>query len=147
MALGAGNKEIETELEALIDTFPKNYNVHIGYNEVMSHKVYAGADFLVMPSRSEPCGLTQLYALRYGTIPIVTKTGGLKDTIIDIAEGGLGISHNNTTTREVCQSINRAMTIYQDKALIENLRVSGMLVDYSWETQGVSYIKAYESLV
>ena len=147
LALGAGNKEIETELEALIDTFPKNYNVHIGYNEVMSHKVYAGADFLVMPSRSEPCGLTQLYALRYGTIPIVTKTGGLKDTIIDITEGGLGISHNNTTTREVCQSINRAMTIYQDKALIENLRVSGMLVDYSWETQGVSYIKAYESLV
>lgn len=146
LALGTGDQETEEELKNLTSTFPENFNVHIGYNEIMSHKVYAGADFLVMPSRTEPCGLNQMYALRYGTIPIVTKTGGLKDTIVDIEEGGLGISHNYSTTYDVCHSINRALSFYQDKNRVKEIRVSGMLTNNSWEIQTQNYIDTYQSL-
>ena len=146
LALGTGDQETEEELTNLTATFPDNFNVHIGYNEIMSHKVYAGADFLVMPSRTEPCGLNQMYALRYGTIPIVTKTGGLKDTIVDIEEGGLGISHNYSTTYDVCHSINRALSFFQDKNRVKEVRVSGMLTNNSWEVQTQNYMDAYQSL-
>jgi starch synthase len=87
-----------------------------------------------------------MYALRYGTIPIVTKTGGLKDTIVDIEEGGLGISHNYSTTYDVCHSINRALSFFQDKNRVKEVRVSGMLTNNSWEVQTQNYMDAYQSL-
>lgn len=89
--LGSGEKEVENRLKSMNKFYRETYNCHIGYNEKLAHRLYAAADFLLMPSRVEPCGLNQMYALRYGTIPIVTNTGGLKDTINDLNENGNGI--------------------------------------------------------
>ena len=94
--------------------YKTNYNVYIGYNEQLSHQIYAGADFLLMPSRVEPCGLNQMYALRYGTIPIVRRTGGLKDTIIDIGDEGFGICHDQASVFDVNYSIGRAIALYDN---------------------------------
>ena len=89
LVLGSGMSDVEKELELLKVPFKGVYNAFIGYDESLSHKMYAGADFLLMPSRVEPCGLNQMYSLRYGTVPVTSKVGGLKDTVIDINEGGL----------------------------------------------------------
>ena len=86
LILGSGDKKVEDHLTYLAEGFSGFYNSKIGYNEKLAHQMYAGADFLLMPSRVEPCGLNQMYALRYGTIPIVRSTGGLKDTVIDFGE-------------------------------------------------------------
>ena len=88
--LGAGKDSIESELKSLRFHFNKNYASVIGFDEALAHKLYAAADFLLMPSRVEPCGLNQMYALRYGTIPIVRRTGGLNDSVIDIGDDGFG---------------------------------------------------------
>ncbi|RZM21251.1 MAG: glycogen synthase, partial [Pedobacter sp.] len=90
LVLGSGEKEVEDRLEGLKQYFTGNYNTYIGYNEQLSHQIYAGADFLLMPSRVEPCGLNQMYAMRYGTVPVVRRIGGLKDTVTDIGDGGFG---------------------------------------------------------
>ena len=95
LVLGSGSEETQNELKALISKYKNYYYAFIGYDEKLSHIIYAGADFLLMPSRVEPCGLNQMYALRYGTIPIVRNIGGLKDTIIDIDNNGFGIIHED----------------------------------------------------
>ena len=91
LVLGSGEGAVEDRLEELKSQLGGFVNTYIGYNEALSHLMYAGADFLLMPSRVEPCGLNQMYALRYGTVPLVRSTGGLKDTVIDFGEqGGYG---------------------------------------------------------
>ena len=82
LILGSGNTAIENHLNSLLQNYKGNYNTFIGYNEELAHLIYAGSDFLLMPSRVEPCGLNQMYSLRYGTIPMVREVGGLKDTVI-----------------------------------------------------------------
>ena len=92
LVLGSGESSVEHQLQNLRSHLLGYYNSQIGYNEKLSHQMYAGADFLLMPSRVEPCGLNQMYAMRYGTIPMVRNTGGLKDTVKDFGEeGGYGI--------------------------------------------------------
>lgn len=91
LVLGSGDPDIEHQLSNMNNDFKGNYNSVIGYDETLSHMMYAGADFLLMPSRVEPCGLNQMYAMKYGTIPIVRNTGGLKDTVTDIGDNGWGI--------------------------------------------------------
>jgi len=115
LVLGSGENWVEGRLNQLKDIFGGKYNAYIGYNEQVSHEMYAGADYLLMPSRVEPCGLNQLYALRYGTVPIVRRIGGLKDTVIDIGDGGFGLCHDQTSIWDVTHAINRAVDIYNDK--------------------------------
>ena len=114
LILGSGNIEIENQLSHLLTSFKGNYDVFIGYNEELAHQIYAGSDFLLMPSRVEPCGLNQMYSFRYGTIPIVRRTGGLKDTVIDIGDNGNGICHEQASITDVCYSIQRAVKLYKD---------------------------------
>jgi glycogen synthase len=86
-----------------------------GMTKSLAHLIYAGADFLLMPSRVEPCGLNQMYAMRYGTMPIVRSTGGLKDTVIDFGEeGGYGIRFDNVSVDDICVSVTRAVVLYKD---------------------------------
>ncbi|MEJ7680958.1 MAG: glycosyltransferase [Segetibacter sp.] len=100
LILGSGEADVEWRLNNLTSEFPGNYNALIGYNEKLSHQMYAGADFLLMPSRVEPCGLNQMYAMRYGTVPMVRSTGGLKDTVIDMGDdGGYGIRFIHACSR------------------------------------------------
>ncbi len=147
LILGSGNKEIEEKLKSLRERFIHRYHVHIGYDEQLSHIIYSGADFLFMPSRVEPCGLNQMYALRYGTIPIVRRTGGLKDTVIDIGDGGFGICHDQALVWDVCYSIKRAIALYQDQTAYKRLQRQIMKIDHSWHRSAQEYIDLYNSLI
>ena len=146
LILGSGEKHIEKSLLHLEHEFRGNYCSHIGYNEKLSHQIYAGADFLLMPSRVEPCGLNQLYALRYGTIPIVRRTGGLRDTVVDIGDKGFGICHDQCSTSDVVHSVKRAKTLFQDKKMLKKIRKQIMQIDHSWNKAASDYIELYQSL-
>ncbi|WP_207429245.1 glycogen synthase [Pedobacter sp. SYSU D00535] len=147
LILGSGEPAIEDALSGLRTSFPKSYNVFIGYNEALSHQIYAGADFLLMPSRVEPCGLNQLYSLRYGTIPIVRSTGGLIDTVIDISEpDGYGICFQEATADEISHAILRAVELYQNSEQVSLLRSRMMSLNYSWHQSANQYIELYNSL-
>jgi len=109
--------------------------------------MYAGVDFLLMPSRVEPCGLNQMYSLRYGTIPIVRSIGGLKDTVIDIgSENGFGICHDNAEVAEIEQAINRSISLYQDQEKFKKIAKNIMEIDHSWDASAKAYIKLYNSI-
>ncbi|MFD2541020.1 glycogen synthase [Lacinutrix gracilariae] len=147
LLLGSGNTEVEEQLNALKETHKGNYNVFIGYDEKLSHIIYAGADFLIMPSRVEPCGLNQMYSLRYGTIPIVRSTGGLKDTVVDIKdENGFGICHEETNVLEIEEAIHRAITLYKNQEGFNKIRKYIMTIDHSWNASMKEYITLYNSL-
>ncbi len=148
LVLGSGNKEVESQLKALEIPFKGKYNAFIGYNEQLAHEIYAGSDYLLMPSRVEPCGLNQMYALRYGTIPIVRSIGGLKDTIIDIGDkGGFGICHDETTVEDVCFSIERGASFYKNQKEFRKIRRKCMKIDHSWDKSAQEYISLYKSLI
>ena len=147
LVLGSGEKNIEENLKQIKEEFA-NYNVFIGYNETLSHKIYAGADFILMPSRVEPCGLNQLYALKYGTVPVVRSTGGLKDSIIDInEEGGYGIRFEDCEVDDIVAAIGRSLELYQDSAELDNIRKRMMQLDFSWNKSAQQYNKLYKSLI
>ncbi|ETZ23418.1 glycogen synthase [Pedobacter sp. V48] len=144
LVLGSGDPQVEGRLNHLKDVFPGNYNAYIGYNEQLSHQIYAGADFLLMPSRVEPCGLNQMYALRYGTIPIVRRIGGLKDTVIDIGDAGFGICHDQTSVWDVNHAMGRAYELYLDKKKVKEIRKFMMQLDHSWDNAAQQYIDLYQ---
>lgn len=147
LILGSGNVEIEEKLNQLLPNYIGNYNIFIGYNEELAHLIYAGSDFLLMPSRTEPCGLNQMYSMRYGTIPIVRRTGGLKDTVTDFGDGGNGICHIQTTVSDICYSIKRAVNLYKDKESLNTIRKLGMGIDHSWESVSKEYIEMYNLII
>ena len=144
LVLGSGDPQVEGRLNHLKDVFPGNYNAYIGYNEQLSHQIYAGADFLLMPSRVEPCGLNQMYALRYGTIPIVRRIGGLKDTVIDIGDNGFGVCHDQTSVWDVNHAMGRAYELYLDKKKVKEIRKFMMQLDHSWDNAAQQYIDLYQ---
>jgi starch synthase len=147
LMLGTGEPWIEQQMTELKNQFPGQCNVFVGYDESLSHQIYAGSDFLLMPSRVEPCGLNQLYSLRYGTVPIVRSTGGLRDTVIDFGdEGGYGIRFNNVSVDDISYSIGRAIGLYQNKPHLQLLRKRMMALDFSWDRSAKEYITLYESL-
>ena len=142
--LGAGDIEVQEALSALKDEYPGQFNLFIGYDEELAHLVYAGSDFLLMPSRVEPCGLNQLYAIRYGTVPIVRTTGGLKDTVIDFGdEGGYGIRFLQASVSDITSSVDRAMVLYQNTANLQLLRKRMMALDFSWDRSAKEYLNLY----
>ena len=147
LVLGSGNTTIENQLTHLVTSFKGNYNAVIGYNEELAHLMYGGSDFLLMPSRVEPCGLNQMYAMRYGTIPIVRRTGGLKDTVIDFGDDGNGICHDQASVSDVCYSIQRAVGLYKDKKKFNDIRKLGMSIDHSWESVCQEYIEVYNLII
>ena len=145
--LGSGEPEIEEELQLLLPKYKKQFGLFIGYDEELAHRMYAGADFIVMPSRVEPCGLNQLYAMRYGTMPVVNATGGLKDTVVDLKEtGGYGIKFNNASVKEACDGLNRAISLYADSITLTQLQGKMMSLDFSWDRSAAQYIDLYKSL-
>ena len=145
--LGAGEAVLQDELTALQKEFPDQCSVFIGYDEALAHLVYAGSDFLLMPSRVEPCGLNQLYALRYGTIPMVRVTGGLKDTVIDFGdEGGYGIRFLQASVVDITDAVSRAVELYPDASKVQSIRKRMMALDFSWDRSAKEYINLYESL-
>jgi starch synthase len=147
LILGSGNAFIENQLNSLLEKFKGNYNTYIGYNEALAHLIYAGSDFLLMPSRVEPCGLNQMYALRYGTIPIVRRTGGLQDTVTDFGDDGNGICHDQATVEDLVYSIRRGIYLFNDKKHLNKISTIGMNTDHSWERVCQEYIEIYHSII
>jgi len=147
LVLGSGDPHIEWSLEQLKQYVGKEFNTYIGYNEALSHLIYAGSDFLLMPSRVEPCGLNQLYSLRYGTVPMVRSIGGLKDTVIDFGdEGGYGIRFDHPSVWDACYSVGRAIELYRNRAHLNTLRRLMMKLDFSWQRSAMQYLDLYNSL-
>jgi starch synthase len=148
LILGSGDPVTEKALKELSAKHKKHYGVYIGYDEELSHRIYAGADFLLMPSRVEPCGLNQLYAIRYGTIPVVHNTGGLKDTVIDLKDKkGYGLTFNELTIDGLSHVIGRALDVYSDSGRMTEIRNKMMSLDFSWDRSAKEYIDLYKSLI
>jgi starch synthase len=143
MVLGSGNDYIEARLKEISYVYD-NFALDLGYKEHLSHKMYASADFLLMPSRVEPCGLNQMYAMRYGTIPVVTYTGGLKDTVQDVSSGGSGINFTNPGIDDIVHAVKRAMEIYPDSEEMIQLENSNMNFDFSWDKSAKKYVALYK---
>jgi starch synthase len=148
LILGSGEPAVEGELQSLHHQFAGYMNTYIGYSEPLSHLMYAGADFLLMPSRVEPCGLNQLYALRYGTVPMVRNTGGLRDTVVDYGDWqGFGIKFDQASVWDITYSVGRAIDVYTHKKELWNwMRQYMMGIDHSWDSAAQQYIALYQSL-
>ncbi len=148
LILGSGESHVEWQLSQLKHSFPGRYNAVIGYNEKLSHLMYSGADFLLMPSRVEPCGLNQMYAMQYGTVPVVRDTGGLRDTVVDMGDfQGWGIRFNYATVGDITHSIWRGIDLYyENKEHLSWMRKRMMEIDNSWENAVQQYLNLYASL-
>ncbi len=147
MVLGTGEPELHRIFKQLSGKFIGYFDARLEYNERLAHNIYAGSDFLLMPSRVEPCGLNQMYAMRYGTVPVVRATGGLADTVVDISEkGGYGFLFEEFSLDDAMAVVTRAVDFYekQDK-FKENLKLL-MKLDFSWDQASINYIEMYEQL-
>lgn len=149
LILGSGDPHVEGQLAGMNHQFKKYYNSYIGYSEALSHQIYAGSDFLLMPSRVEPCGLNQLYALRYGTVPIVRNIGGLKDTVVDYGDpNGFGIKMEQSSVGDIIYSIGRAIDLYNNKKdQFDEIRSYMMTIDHSWDSSAQQYLDLYQSVL
>jgi starch synthase len=147
LVLGSGEPHVEYQLQAMRGPLMGYFNSQIAYNEKLSHQMYAGADFLLMPSRVEPCGLNQMYAMRYGTVPIVRRTGGLKDTVKDYGEpGGYGVCFNTDSVGDITNAIYRSLQLYRQQDRMKAIRKQIMQLDFSWDTSARQYLDVYTSL-
>jgi starch synthase len=144
LILGSGDTQVEWQFQQMVAEFEGVFNAVIGYDEKLSHLMYAGADFLLMPSRVEPCGLNQMYAMRYGTVPVVRSTGGLKDTVVDMGDfEGFGIRFDQASIHDIDYSIGRGVAVFEDKKHLEWMRKKMMQIDHSWETTVSAYRNVY----
>lgn len=148
--LGTGSYDYENTLKVISNNNRKKLNVNIYFSDEMSHLIYAASDMFIMPSLFEPCGLGQLIALRYGSVPIVRETGGLKDTIKPYnkyTDEGNGFSFKNYNCEELYNTINYALCCYQNKEIWNGLIKSAMECEYSWNNSAEKYKELYMSLV
>jgi starch synthase len=148
--VGNGAPAFEKACRDLAQRFPSQVGVHIGFDEGLSHRIEAGADFFLMPSRFEPCGLNQMYGLRYGTIPIVRTTGGLDDTVIDVREDpqkANGIKFNEYSASALAKGITKALVLFQETDLLKHFQQNGMAADFSWDRTVAEYIKVYQKVM
>ncbi|MCB2047425.1 MAG: glycogen synthase GlgA [Novosphingobium sp.] len=151
--LGSGDPAIENGLQDCEARHPGRVSIRIGYDEALSHRMQAGGDAILVPSRFEPCGLTQLYGLAYGCVPVVARTGGLSDTVIDanvaaLAAGtGTGVQFNHVTYSELVAALDRTVALYAQPAIWRRLQRNGMACDFSWSISGKAYADLYASLI
>ncbi|MFA5478522.1 MAG: glycogen/starch synthase [Candidatus Muiribacteriota bacterium] len=145
--LGSGDKFYEDLLIEFEKKYAENVRVILKYDFELAHKLYAGADFFLMPSKFEPCGLSQLISLLYGTIPVVRKTGGLADTVLDLKtnpEIGTGFVFENFFIDEFQQALDNALTVFKNKNSFKNLKIRAMNQDFTWDNTSKEYLKLYK---
>ncbi|MBP3538909.1 MAG: glycosyltransferase, partial [Oscillospiraceae bacterium] len=146
MLLGSGDERFENFMRAAEERYKGRLTAYIGYNEELSHLVYAGSDFFVMPSRFEPCGLSQMLAMRYGTLPIVRETGGLRDTVEPYNQftgEGNGFSFANYNAWELADTVRRALDCWRNPETMKNLISNAMLADFGFDLSAQEYAKLY----
>jgi starch synthase len=149
---GQGDRQIVDLLQDAAWRYPGRIAVRIGFEEQLAHLIHAGSDSVIQPSRFEPCGLTQLYALRYGATPIVARTGGLAETIIDANDAGMsagvatGFQFKAGSMEDLYHAIERAVSTFHRQALWQNLQIQGMKTDFSWKRSARQYAALYTRL-
>lgn len=147
VALGAGDKEYQDMFLRLHKQYPQKIAVKVAYDNGLAHKIEAGSDMFLMPSRYEPCGLNQIYSLKYGTVPVVRATGGLDDTIEnwDLRTGrGTGFKFSEYTGEALLDTVKLALKAYQDHEAWQRLMRNGMSKDFSWNASAREYVRVYE---
>ena len=153
VVLGTGQPELEKGLRQAAQQYPDQIAVRIDYDEELAHLLEAGSDIFLMPSRFEPCGLNQIYSLRYGTPPIVRNTGGLADTVTDASERNIGLGtatgfvFDNMDAESLLGAIDRALGCYTRPDVWTTLQTTGMAQDFSWSRSAEEYIRLYERIV
>ena len=144
VVLGTGEPRYEDMWRDLAARYANRIGARIGFDEPLAHLIEAGADLFLMPSRFEPCGLNQMYSLRYGTVPVVRAVGGLADTVRD---GETGFVFREYAAEALVSAVRRALSVFPDKSLWRALQVAGMLQDHSWDRSAREYVKIYERAV
>lgn len=151
--LGSGEAVLERQLLEAAERYPGKVGVVLGYDESLSHLLQGGSDAILIPSRFEPCGLTQLYGLRYGCVPLVARTGGLADTIVDANDAALaagvatGVMYAPDSAHALRNALVRTAALYADRKLWQTMQKAGMKTDVSWERSAQQYAQLYQSLV
>ncbi|MDQ0429793.1 starch synthase [Planomicrobium stackebrandtii] len=148
--LGSGEEQYEQFFRTLAADFPDKVYIHVGFDEAFAHLLYAGADIFLMPSHFEPCGLSQLISMRYGTVPVANKTGGLKDTVVEYDEqlkAGNGFLSDFSQSQPFGLALARALAFYQQPEHWEAVKTNGMKGDYSWSRSAAEYAKLYERII
>ena len=151
--LGSGERSLEDSLRQLARRHPQQVAVHIGYDEALAHRIEAGADLFLMPSRFEPCGLNQLYSLRYGTLPVVHRTGGLADTVVHtdaatLADGSAtGFVFEHATAEGLQWAVQQALSCYRDPACHSQVVGNAMRQDFSWQKSARMYLAVYRQAI
>ena len=150
VALGTGEEKYERFFTWLAEQWPEQVGYHQGYDNALAHRIEAGADLFLMPSRYEPCGLNQMYSLKYGTVPVVRRTGGLADTVQDWdpeTRQGTGFVFDTFDSNALYAAMGRALETYGDRDAWAALVQNGMACDYSWDVQGPLYVELYRTLL
>jgi len=151
--LGVGDASVHQKLKQAVRSHPDKLSVHLAFEEPMAHRIEAGSDLFLMPSRYEPCGLNQMYSLRYGTIPVVRKTGGLADTVVDATPSNLqegiatGFLFEQSSSHELLTTVRLALNIYREKDLWYRMMRTGMAADFSWDRSAKEYDRIYQKAV
>ena len=148
--LGSGERRYEEAWRAFAARYPDRVSTTIGFDERLAHIIEAGADMFLMPSRFEPCGLNQMYSLRYGTVPIVRATGGLDDTVDDVGasgEAGTGFKFTDYTPAALVETVKRALAAFRDPGRWAEIQRRGMRRDHSWDASAKEYVKVYRAML
>lgn len=150
VVLGEGDPSYELEMARLATSHPDRIAIRIGYDNPLAHRIVAGSDYLLMPSIFEPCGLSQIYAMRYGTIPVVRGVGGLIDTVTDLTkdpENGTGFVFHNTTPQALMSAVHRAFSVYRQPKIWPELRRRIMAQNFSWRQSALEYREIYREIL
>jgi starch synthase len=145
--LGAGDAPIEENIRDMAKLYPDRLKLNSRFDEQMAHLIEAGADIFLMPSRYEPCGLNQMYSLRYGTIPVVHATGGLQDSVVDVLQypdSGTGFKFYEYKPESFLEAIRSALKLFEDGRKLAEIQKRAMARDFSWDRPARQYIKVYE---
>ncbi|HEY1169941.1 MAG TPA: glycogen synthase GlgA [Verrucomicrobiae bacterium] len=146
--LGSGSAQMENAFRDLAKRHAGKVGIKIGYDHVLAHRIEAACDFFLMPSKFEPCGLNQMYSLRYGTIPVVRAVGGLDDSVIDATESGdeaNGIKLHEYSVRALAKAIRKALILYKDPEVLTHFRQNGMNANFSWDRTAEEYVAVYQA--
>ncbi len=141
--LGVGEKKYHKMVLSWVKNYPDKIAAVLAFEEDFSHEVYAGADFFLMPSVYEPCGLSQLISMRYGTIPVVNRVGGLVDTVIPFDQGGNGFVFTEYTAEALNKVLAQATEIYKDQKTFEKIIAEAFKANFSWESSAQQYVGLY----
>ena len=148
IVLGVGNEEISGTLSDLVKIFPQRVFFKSGFDEPLAHKIYAASDIFIMQSRFEPCGLSQMIAMCYGSLPLTTKTGGFKDTVFDTGEpkDSNGFLMEAANEKSLSSALGNAISLFESKILWNTMIKNAMSGDYSWDKSAEKYLEIFKSL-